>query len=72
VSRVPELGGVVSEISYIEFLAKVFGDCIDHRHEQVGRCVYCSDCGRRLYHGGVMKADELAAIKEAIRAKGVE
>jgi len=52
--------------TFTQFIASVLGDCIDHPHEKVGRCVYCKPCGRRLYQGGVMTADELAALKEAI------
>ena len=25
----------------------------DHTWEQVGRCVYCDDCGQRLYQGRI-------------------
>jgi hypothetical protein len=52
--------------TFAEFMANMFGPCIDHEHEQVGRCVYCKTCGRRLYQGGVMNSEELAAIREAI------
>jgi hypothetical protein len=56
--------------TFAEFMASMFGPCIDHEHEQVGRCVYCKTCGRRLYQGGVMTADELAGIREAIALDG--
>jgi hypothetical protein len=44
----------------------IFGDCISHEHEQVGRCVYCKTCGRRLYQGTVAGPDEIAALREAL------
>lgn len=50
----------------LEFLEHVFGDCIDHEHEQVGPCVYCRTCGRRMYHGKVLTAAELAEIRQAM------
>ncbi len=43
----------------------ILGDCIDHQHEQAGRCVYCKTCGRRIYQGTLLTADEIAALKEA-------
>ena len=49
-----------------QFFAAVFGECVDHAHEKIGHCVYCVTCGRRLYQGEVMSADELAAVKEVI------
>lgn len=49
-----------------DFFAAVFGDCVDHQHEQVGRCVYCKDCGRRLYNGTVMTRKELDDVKQVI------
>lgn len=47
-----------------DVFAAMFGDCLDHEHEQIGPCVYCRDCGRRLYQGGVMTPDEIADIKQ--------
>ena len=44
----------------------IFGDCIDHHHVQVGRCVWCEPCGRRLYQGTVIPADERAELKQAL------
>ena len=52
--------------TFTQFIGAVLGDCIDHPHEQVGRCVYCKQCGRRLYQGSPMSADDLATIKEAL------
>lgn len=50
--------------------AAMFGDCLDHEHEQIGPCVYCRDCGRRLYQGGVMSTAELGVIRELINSGG--
>lgn len=50
--------------TFAEFLTALLGGCLDHRHEQVGRCVYCVTCNRRLYEGPVLDPDDLAAIKE--------
>ena len=44
----------------------IMGDCIGHEHEQVGRCVCCKTCGRRLYQGTVMPPGELAALRGAL------
>jgi len=30
----------------------------DHAWQQVGRCVYCHDCGLRLYQGTMPKSHE--------------
>ncbi len=49
-----------------QVIAAILGDCIDHEHEQVGRCVYCRPCGRRLYQGTVMPAGERAELKQAL------
>ena len=54
------------KVSLGELMADVLGDCVDHPHKQVGSCVYCIPCSRRLYHGTVMSADELAALRETI------
>ena len=50
----------------VDVMADALGACIDHPHEQVDRCVYCQPCGRRLYQGEVMTADDIAALREAI------
>ena len=50
----------------VDVMADALGACIDHPHEQVGPCVYCKPCGRRLYQGAVMTADEIATLHEAI------
>lgn len=47
----------------VAFIRSIFGECIDHEHEQVGRCVYCRQCGRRLYQGTVTPPDERAELK---------
>ena len=49
-----------------QVIAAILGDCIDHGHEQAGRCVYCRPCGRRLYRGTVMTAGERAELKQAL------
>jgi len=51
--------------SWLDIARAMFGDCISHEHEQVGRCVYCKTCGRRLYQGTVAAPDEIAALREA-------
>lgn len=53
------------KITFTEFMTAVFGNCLDHKHEQVGRCVYCAECKRRLYQGSIMSADDRAALREA-------
>ena len=54
-----------------ELMKTVMGDCIGHQpHKQVGPCVYCGQCGRRLYQGTVMPPAELAALKEALATGG--
>ena len=50
----------------VDVMADTLGACIDHPHEQVDRCVWCKPCGRRLYQGEVMTADEIATLHEAI------
>ena len=52
--------------SWDQVIAQILGDCIDHEHEQAGRCVYCKPCGRRLYQGTVMPAGERAELKQAL------
>ena len=47
-------------------IRSIFGNCIGHEHEQVGRCVYCKTCGRRLYQGTKFTSDELAELKQAL------
>jgi hypothetical protein len=49
-----------------QVITAIMGDCIEHEHERVGRCVYCTPCGRRLYQGTVMSARERAAQKQAL------
>lgn len=49
-----------------EVIRSILGGCIDHEHEQVGRCVYCQPCGRRLYQGTVMSASDRAELKTAL------
>lgn len=49
-----------------QVIRSIVGDCIDHEHKQVGRCVYCKTCGRRLYHGTVIPPGELAELKAAL------
>ncbi len=53
-------------MNMIELMGKILGQCIDHEHKQVGRCVYCKICKHRLYQGTIMTASERAALKEAI------
>lgn len=52
--------------SLTAFVAGVFGDCLDHRHEQVGHCVWCATCNRKLYQGQVLTAEDIAALHEAV------
>lgn len=49
-----------------QVIRSILGDCIDHEHERVGRCVYCKECGRRLYQGTVMPLAERAELKAAL------
>lgn len=44
----------------------IFGDCINRPHTQVGPCVYCVPCGRRLYQGSVIPAAEMAELRAAL------
>jgi hypothetical protein len=60
--------GYPPERTWDQVVTSIFGDCIGHDHEQVGRCVYCGQCGRRLYQGTVMPAGERAELKEALQA----
>ena len=46
-----------------DIVRSIFGDCIDHEHEQIGRCVYCKQCGRRMYQGDVVPPAQMAALK---------
>jgi hypothetical protein len=59
---------MAEKLTWQEFIRATFGECIDHEHEQIGRCVYCRTCGNRLYQGTVMPADELAELKAALAA----
>ena len=34
-----------------KILSDMFTKHKDHKKKQVGRCVYCVDCGERLYQG---------------------
>lgn len=43
----------------------LLGECIDHPHRQVGRCVHCKTCDRRLYQGRVLSPADRARIKAA-------
>jgi hypothetical protein len=52
-----------------DFLNSIVGDCVDHPHEQAGRCVYCKPCGKRLYQGTVWTDEERAAAREAMGRK---
>lgn len=36
----------------------LMGDCLSHPHVQEGRCVYCKQCGTRLYEGRMLSALE--------------
>jgi hypothetical protein len=54
-----------------ELLAAIVGDCVDHPHEQVGRCVYCRTCGKRLYQGEVWNDEERAAARAVMRLEAV-
>ena len=54
--------------SVAELLTAMFGECIDHQHEQVGPCVYCQPCGRRLYHGKVLTTAEHEQIRAFMNA----
>jgi hypothetical protein len=54
------------ELTYEALIARLLGGCIDHEHEQAGRCVYCKPCGRRLYQGSIMPASERAELKQAL------
>ena len=49
-----------------QVITAILGGCIDHEHEQAGRCVYCRQCGRRLYQGTAMPAGDLAELKQAL------
>lgn len=53
-------------MSLANFYRSLFGACLDHPHKQVGRCVYCERCSRRLYQGTVMTAEELGTVREVI------
>ena len=52
--------------TWTQVIRSILGECIDHQHEQVGPCVYCKTCGRRLYQGTVIPAGELAELKRAL------
>lgn len=52
---------------WADVVRALVGDCIGHEHEQVGRCVYCKQCGRRLYQGTVWPAEIRAEIREALK-----
>jgi hypothetical protein len=56
--------------SLVSVYRSLFGDCIGHEHKQVGHCVYCVPCGRRLYQGTVMPAEEIGALREWLAADG--
>jgi hypothetical protein len=56
----------MADTSLADFWKGSFGACIDHEHRQVGPCVYCKPCGRRLYQGLVMTAQELDTVRETI------
>jgi hypothetical protein len=57
-------------MSLADFYRGIFGACVDHPHRQVGHCVYCKQCGRRLYQGTVMTADEIDSVREVIALAG--
>lgn len=41
------------EQQVLEAIAATLDLHIDHAWKQVGRCVYCDDCGERLYQGSL-------------------
>lgn len=61
------------DMAIMVMMVEQLGDCLDHPHEQVGRCVYCKEDGRRLYQGKVMNKAEVGGLKELrelMRAEG--
>lgn len=40
-------------LAVLNDIADQLTGCADHAWEQVGRCVYCTDCKRRLYQGTI-------------------
>lgn len=53
-------------LSWEQLIRGIFGDCISHQQEQVGACVYCVPCSRRLYQGTKMTDAELADLRAAL------
>jgi hypothetical protein len=51
----------VAEISEALWLAIMAHD--EHEWEQVGRCVYCHDCGVRLYQGTIPPSHTAVQVK---------
>ena len=40
------------------------GDCLEHPHMVVGRCVYCVACNRRLYQGRLFTKSDMKGLRE--------
>jgi hypothetical protein len=60
------------DMAVMVMMVEQLGDCLDHPHEQVGRCVYCKEDGRRLYQGKVMNRAEVGGLKELRRLMAEE
>jgi hypothetical protein len=52
--------------TWADVIRKILGDCIEHAHEQVGGCVYCAQCNRRLYQGEVMSLEDRTELRVAM------
>ena len=55
--------------SLADLYRSVLGECLNHQHKQVGRCVYCADCNWRLYQGTVMSEREIQAVRDLLAAE---
>jgi hypothetical protein len=54
---------------WMAFLSQL-GEHLTHPWHQVGPCVYCEPCSRRLYQGEVLTDQEKAEIQEALAESG--
>jgi hypothetical protein len=60
----PPLMNIEEQI--LESISATLDKHLDHKWKQVGRCVYCHDCGERLYQG------QLPADRREPKPKPVE
>lgn len=53
-----------AKVSWIDVMRRIFGECLTHPHQQIGRCVYCSACSRRLYQGTLVPMADRRELQE--------